>query len=409
MSKRSRLFRKIRREGYTILIPDMLPYHLRLVADVFTQHGYKTYMCLTSGREVKDEGLKSVHNDACYPALLVTGQFITELKSGKFDLNKTAVLMSQTGGGCRASNYISLIRKALSKEYPQIPVLSINLSGLEKDCSIPLTLKMMYQMLLSFLYGDMLMNLYNQVRPYEKFKGQAQKILDSCFKKINSQLNQGIHGFYRVKKNYRYMVEAFSEIKIPETRKPRVGIVGEIYVKYSSLANNNLADFLVEEGVEPFFPSFNEFLLYCLVNAQNDFKLYRRNRFIYPWAKLAYRILYGMTKKQADSLKDTQFIPYDDFEEIRKNSSLIISQGVKMGEGWLIPSEMVTMGLHGSKNIVCAQPFGCLPNHIAGKGMIRPIKQICPELNIAAIDYDPGATKVNQENRIKLMLSNIRK
>ncbi len=407
MSKRSKLFKKIRKEGYTILIPDMLPYHLRLIADVFSKHGYKTHMCTASGRVVKDEGLKNVHNDACYPALLVTGQFICELKSGNYDLNKVAVMMSQTGGGCRASNYIFLIRKALAKEFPNVPVLSINLSGLEKDCSIPLTIPMMYQMILAVLYGDMLMNLFNQVRPYEKTKGQAQGILDECFKKINDELNGNKRGFYHIKKNYRYMIDEFSKISIPDVRKPRVGIVGEIYVKYSALANNNLADFLVEENSEPFFPSMMEFLLYCLVNTQNDYKLYRRDKVSHIFGKIGYDIAYKMTREQAKMLKGTKFIPYDDFEEVKKNSSLIISQGVKMGEGWLIPSEMVTMGLHGSKNIVCAQPFGCLPNHIVGKGMIRPIKKICPDLNIAAIDYDPGATKVNQENRIKLMLSNI--
>jgi len=407
MSKRSALFKKLKKEGYTILIPDMLPYHFRLVADVFTKHGYKTQMCTASGRVVKDEGLKSVHNDACYPALLTTGQFITELKSGKYDLNKTAVMMSQTGGGCRASNYIFLIRRALAKEFPQVPVLSLNLSGLEKDASLPLTPGLAYQTVLSILYGDMLMNLYNQVRPYETENGQAKGILNDCFERINSQLNKGQKGFYHIKKNYQFMIDSFSKIKIPANRKPRVGIVGEIYVKYSALANNDLAEFLVSENVEPFYPSFMEFLLYCLANNSNDYKLYRRNKFTHSFVKIGYNIALKMTRVQANMLKGTQFIPYDDFEETRKNCKLIISQGVKMGEGWLIPAEMVTMGLHGSKNIVCAQPFGCLPNHIAGKGMIRPIKNICPDLNIAAIDYDPGATKVNQENRIKLMLSNI--
>lgn len=210
-----------------------------------------------------------------------------------------------------------------------------------------------------------------------------------------------------MKANYAFMVKEFSAIKIPEKKKPRVGIVGEIYVKYSALANNGLEDFLVSEGCEPVLPSLMEFLMYCLINNGNDFRLYGHNKVSHIFAHLAYKWLYKRTMDEARALKGTQFRPFDDFEKVRANSAKIISQGVKMGEGWLIPSEMVTMAEEGIEDIVCAQPFGCLPNHIVGKGMIRPIKALYPNLNIAAIDYDPGATKVNQENRIKLMLSNI--
>jgi predicted nucleotide-binding protein (sugar kinase/HSP70/actin superfamily) len=300
-----------------------------------------------------------------------------------------------------------LIRKAIEKEFPQVPVLSLNVSGLEKEKSLPLSLSLALEMMLVFFYGDMMMLLFNQTVPYETYKGQAREIMDRVHQKITDQLNKKEKGFYHMKRNYAYMVKEFSAIKIPEKRKPRVGIVGEIYVKYSTLANNGLTDFLVSEGCEAVQPSLIEFLLYCLVNNDNDFHLYGKNKFSYLPAKLAYKWLYKRTKDQAKALKGSQFIPYDDFEEIKKNGNKIISEGVKMGEGWGIPSEMVTMAQHGIKDIVCAQPFGCLPNHIVGKGMIRPVKAMCPELNIAAIDYDPGATKVNQENRIKLMLSNI--
>jgi predicted nucleotide-binding protein (sugar kinase/HSP70/actin superfamily) len=404
-SERRKFWKKIRDEHYLILIPDMLPMHFTLIADVFSKHGYQTQMVTATGREVKDEGLKSVQNDACYPALICTGQFMCELKSGKYDLKHTAVMISQTGGGCRASNYLSLIKKAMAKEFPEVPVLSLNVSGLEKVHSIPISPKMLLEMTYCTLYGDLLMLLFNQTHPYEAEKGQAQKILDDCFAYIKARLHG--HGFYSLKKNSEYLIKEFSQIKIPEVRKPKVGIVGEIYVKYSALANNGINDFLVEEGCEPFSPSLMEFLLYCLVNIQNDYKLYGRNRWVKGPAKLVYKFLLGKTRQQAKFLKGTQFDPYDDFEEIRHNTSKIISQGVKMGEGWLIPSEMVTLAEHGVRDIVCCQPFGCLPNHIVGKGMIRPLKAICPEMNVAAIDCDPGATKVNQENRIKLMLSNI--
>lgn len=402
---RRKLWKKIKDENYLILIPDMLPYHFTLIADVFTHHGYKTKMVSAEGREVKDEGLKNVQNDACYPALIVTGQFLCELKSGKYDLSHTAVMMSQTGGGCRASNYISLIRRAIGKEFPQVPVLSLNVSGLEKTNSMPLTPSMIFEMMYSTLYGDLLMLLFNQTHPYESQKGEAKAIMEQCFSYIHQKLNG--HGFLNIKKNYEYFIKAFSKIKIPEKRKPIVGVVGEIYVKYSALANNGLNDFLVDEGLEAFSPSLMEFILYCLSNSEEDHKLYGRNKLLWPLTRLVYRIALKKTRQQATALKGSQFRPYDDFEEIKKNCSKIISQGVKMGEGWLIPSEMVTMAEKGVRDIVCCQPFGCLPNHIVGKGMIRPLKKLCPELNIAAIDYDPGATKVNQENRIKLMLSNI--
>ncbi|MFA6755701.1 MAG: 2-hydroxyglutaryl-CoA dehydratase [Bacilli bacterium] len=409
MSQRSKLFKKFRKEHYTILIPDMLPYHFSLISELFKKHGYNFKVVTAKGRIVKDEGLKSVHNDACYPALIVTGQFITELKSGKYDLNKTCVMMSQTGGGCRASNYISLIRKAIQKQFPQVNVLSLNISGLEKTYSLPLNLKMLYEALYCCLYGDFLMLLFNQVRPYETKKGQASDILNKLTENLVYKLNHKGKGFYNLKKNYQEIINGFNEIKIPTKRKERIGIVGEIYVKYSALANNNLVDFLVSEGYEPFLPSLLEFMEYCFANGENDFLFYGKNKISHIFSKLANKIIHRFTTKQTKILENTQYIPYEDFKEIQENSHKIISEGVKMGEGWLIPSEMITMALHGVKGIVCCQPFGCLPNHIVGKGMIRPVKKICPDINIAAIDYDPGATNVNQENRIKLMLSNIKK
>ncbi len=406
-SERKAFWKKIKKENYTILFPDMLPTHFAIIQEVFRKHGFNCQMMTATGRQVKDEGLKCIHNDACYPALIVTGQFMVELKSGKYDLKHTAVMMSQTGGGCRASNYISLIRKAMAKEFPEVPVISLNFSGLEKKYSLPVSPKMALEMVYSCLYGDMLMNLYNQTHPYEKEKGEAEAIKNDCTKHIVDCLHT--HGYYSVKRNYAYMVKRFSEIAIPQVRKPRVGIVGEIYVKYSSMANNQLNDFLVGEGCEVLSPALMEFILYCLVNIQNDYDFYHRNRFTHLLGRLGFKAAYKMCRKQANALKNSQFLPYDDFKEISANTARIISQGVKMGEGWLIPSEMVTMADHGINSIVCCQPFGCLPNHIVGKGMVRPIKKLCPNVNIAAIDYDPGATKVNQENRIKLMLSNLSK
>ena len=406
MNKRKAFFNKLKKEKYTILLPNMLPIHFRFLSKTFNLAGYKTELLETEGRQIKDEGLKNIHNDACYPALIVTGQYIDALNSGKYDLNKTAVLITQTGGGCRASNYYFLIKKALEKQFPQVPVITLNVSGLEKDFSIPIGFKMAKNMLCSVLYGDLIMLLYNQTKPYETYKNQADEIQEKCFDNLLTKMDKG-KGFLRLKKNYQYIINEFSLIKIPQKRKPRVGIVGEIFVKYSSLANNHLVDFLVSEQTEVELPSLTEFLLYCLSNNNVDYKLYKHHKFTHMFVSLAYKFLYKMSINLNKSLKGSQFYPYEDFENVKKACQGIISRGVKMGEGWLIPAEMVAMAKRGVKNIVCAQPFGCLPNHIVGKGMIRPIKNMFPDVNIAAIDYDPGATKVNQENRIKLMLANI--
>ncbi len=393
---------------HTILIPDMLPIHFGLIMEIFRQSGYKMELLRTATRNVVDEGLKNVHNDTCYPALLVIGQFIDAIKSGKYDPDKTALLISQTGGGCRASNYIHLLRKALDKDYPQIPVLSINFSGLEKDSGFKITIAMFYRMLYAVLYGDILMSLYNQTRAYEVNKGDAEKVLNVWQKKIAESFKNKT--FTKTKKYYKEILNDFAGINVTKESKIRVGIVGEIYVKYSPLANNHLEDFLIEEGCEPVVPAFLDFCLYCAVNNVIDGKLYNfinKNTTVF---NIAYKYIYGKQREMIKIMKeDGRFDPPHDFEELRHNADKFFHQGVKMGEGWLIPAEMAALAQSGTKNIICTQPFGCLPNHIVAKGESRVIKQAFPDANITAVDYDPGATKVNQENRIKLMLANARK
>ena len=394
------------KKDYKILIPTMLPIHFELIAAVLGNYGYNVELLKIESRKVKDEGLKNVHNDTCYPALIVIGQFIAALKSGDYDVNKTAVLITQTGGGCRASNYFYLLRKTLKREFPQVPVLSLNISGLEKDNSIHNTLGLGIELTACCLYGDMIMTLYNQTRSYQ-IDGEADKARDDCFKYCIDRVHNPIR-FFQKKKIYRYILNRFSTIDLPEKRKPKVGIVGEIYVKYSSLANNHLEDFIVSEGCEPVVPGLLDYILYSLSNTITDHKLYKRSRWTFIPAKMSYNYINRRINEQIRIVKKyPKFTPPESFDENMENCKLIINQGVKMGEGWLIPAEMVTLGKNGVKNIVCAQPFGCLPNHIVGKGMIRPVKKICPDVNIAPIDYDPDATKVNIENRIKLMLSNI--
>ncbi len=396
------------KQTHTILIPDMLPIHFGLIMEIFRAGGYKMELLTTSTRSVVDEGLKHVHNDTCYPALLVIGQFIDALKSGKYDVNKVALLISQTGGGCRASNYIHLLRKALDEEFPQIPVLSLNFSGLEKDSGFKITAGMFLQMLYAVLYGDLLMSLYNTCRAYELNKGDSKAVLEKWQDKIAELFRKG--GYRKTKKLYREILADFSKIERTKEKKVRVGIVGEIYVKYSPLANNHLEDFLISEGCEPVVPAFLDFCLYCAVNTVNDGKIYNFSTNTTKIFGIAYKLIYGMQKQMIRIVKEHgEFDPPHDFEDLRAYADKYMHQGVKMGEGWLIPAEMAALAHGGVENIICTQPFGCLPNHIVAKGMSRVIKEAFPQANIVAVDYDPGATRVNQENRIKLMLANARK
>ena len=395
------------KKTHTILVPDMLPIHFNLILSIFRQYGYHTELLQTSTRKVIDEGLKNVHNDTCYPALLVIGQFMDALKSGKYNPDTTALLLSQTGGGCRASNYIHLLRKALSENFPQVPVISLNFSGLEKGSGFVLTVPMMIKLVFAVLYGDMLMLLFNQCKPYELEPNSTDKVLASWQKKISNEFEK--NNFFSTSKTYKEILDDFAAIPRSKVQKPRVGIVGEIYVKYSPLANNHLEEFLISEGCEPVVPGLLDFCMYCAINNVNDGKLYDFKNKTTFFNKIGYDFFYSKQKQMISAVKKHGvFNTPHDFEHLRHNADKYIHQGVKMGEGWLIPAEMAALAETGTENIICTQPFGCLPNHIVAKGMSRVIKEAFPIANIVAIDYDPGATKVNQENRIKLMLANIK-
>lgn len=395
---------------HTILVPDMLPIHFKLIISIFEAEGYKMELLQNSSRSVVDEGLKNVHNDACYPALLVIGQFMDALKSGKYDLDKTALMITQTGGGCRASNYIHLLRKAVDKNYPQIPVVSLNFSGLEKDSAFKITPVMFLKLFYAVLYGDLLMTCYNKCRTYEINKGQAEKVLDKWQKRLGNMFRKKSNFYLKLGRISNDILDDFAEIPLSSEKKIRVGIVGEIYVKYSPLANNHLEDFLISEGCEPVVPSLLEFVMYCAAGTFNDAKIYDNSNTQSRIYRLGYELMYHQQKKLISIMnKHGSFEPFHDFEHLRKLADKYINQGVVMGEGWLIPAEMAALVQSGVDNIICTQPFGCLPNHIVAKGMSRAIKKDNPDANIVAIDYDAGATRVNQENRIKLMLANARR
>lgn len=398
------------KKTHTILVPDMLPIHFKLLIAIFEAEGYKMELLKNDSRSVVDEGLKNVHNDACYPALLVIGQFIDALNSGKYDPDKTALLITQTGGGCRASNYIYLLRKAVDKNYPQVPVVSLNFSGLEKDSAFKITPKMFVKLLYAVLYGDLLMTCYNKCRAYEVNRGESRKVLDKWQNRLGNIFRKGSGLYLKTKRVYRDILNDFGAIPLTGEKKIRVGIVGEIYVKYSPLANNHLEDFLISEGCEPVVPSLLEFVMYTASASFNNARIYDNRTKTSRLFKLGYKLIYSKQKELIKVMREQgNFEPLHDFEYLRTLADRYINQGVVMGEGWLIPAEMAALAKSGVENIICAQPFGCLPNHIVAKGMSRAIKEDNPNANIVAIDYDPGATRVNQENRIKLMLANARK
>lgn len=397
------------KKDYTILVPNMLPIQLGLICQLMCNYGFNMELLDTEGPGIVDQGLKNVHNDTCYPALLVIGQLMDAIESGKYDTHKIALILPQTGGGCRASNYIHLMRKALlNNSYSYIPVISLNFSGLEDNPGFKLTPQMLLQVAYGVLVGDLIMQIYNQCRPYEVVPGSSQKAVELCMKTITERFtgNRFIH-YSEVRRLYRFVLEVFGKVKLDHSKpKKKVGVVGEIYVKFSPLGNNHLEDFLVAENCEPVLPGLMDFCLYSIYNGVIDHELYGRSSKVAMRNQMLYHFVLGKQKDMIRLIEQHgKFRAPAKFDEVRKLSQQIIGQGVKMGEGWLLPAEMVELITEGVNNIVCTQPFGCLPNHIAGKGMIRKIREHYPQANIVAVDYDPSASKINQENRIKLMLS----
>ncbi len=400
-------FTKEMKQTHTILMPNMLDVHFRLLQKMFRTYGYKMELLQNEDKNLIEEGLKYVHNDTCYPALLTIGQMVSALKSGKYDLDKTALIMSQTGGGCRASNYIHLLRKALvNADLKDIPVISLNLSGLEKNSGFKFTLPMLRRALAALIYGDLLMLLENQVIPYEKNKGEAKALTVKWTDKICNlfEKNEGI-GATSSKVFLKQIVDEYSKIEITDEKKIKVGIVGEIYVKYSALANNYLQEFLESEGCEVMVPGILAFILFKTDNRIEDIKLYGGSGAKKIAIDTIFKYFLRFEDALIEALEGSRFVPPARYEHLKKLVEPMIGYGCKMGEGWLLTAEMLELIETGYENVVCAQPFGCLPNHIVGKGMIRKICKSMPKANIVPIDYDPGATKVNQENRIKLMLA----
>ena len=404
-------FTKQMRKEYTILCPQMSPFHFGILEAAFNASGYNLEVLPNDNKHAVDVGLKYVNNDACYPSLMVVGQIMDALLSGKYDLSKTAVIMSQTGGGCRASNYIAFIRRALKKAgMEQVPVISINLSGLESNPGFKLTLPLIKRIVYGAVFGDILMKCVYRMRPYELEKGivnRKHKIWEQ--RAIAFVTGSSVsHGTF--KKMCREMVHDFDTIPISDEKKPRVGIVGEILVKFLPAANNHLADLLEAEGAEPVVPDLIDFICYCFYNQNFKVEKLGFKKSKATIANLGLRAIDWLRKTANEALEQSRhFTPAADIRDLAKMAAPIVSAGNQTGEGWFLTGEMMELIHGGVPNIVCIQPFGCLPNHIVGKGVIKEVRREHPEANIVAIDYDPGASEVNQLNRIKLMLSTAQK
>lgn len=398
-------FTKEMKKNHTILAPQMSPIHFQFLQEAFRVAGYNLEVLPSVDKKAVEEGLKYVNNDACYPSIIVVGQIIEALKSGRYDLSNTSVIITQTGGGCRATNYIGFLRKALSDAgFDSIPVISLNAIGMEKNPGFKITLKLLNRLMMALVYGDLLMRVLYRVRPYEKIKGSANLLYETWTQRCKEALHNG--DFKRFKGNIRGIVEDFDNIELNYEKKPKVGLVGEILVKFHPTANNGIVDIVEKEGAEAVMPDLVDFLFYCAFDANFKYEKLSgsmKKKMINNAAIVGMEYYRKEMKKVLGNSK--RFTAPSSIYKLAEDASEILSVGNQTGEGWFLTAEMIELIKGGAQNIVCMQPFACLPNHVTGKGMIKELKRRYPQANIVAVDYDPGASEVNQLNRIKLMLS----
>ena len=403
---KKKIFTKDMRD-YKILIPQMAPIHFELIETAVKSCGYNVELLRNCTDHTVETGLKYVNNDACYPSILVTGQMIEALESGKYDLNKTALIMSQTGGGCRATNYIGFIRKALKDAgFADIPVISFNVVGMEKMPGFKITPKLVEKLLKVVVYGDLLQKMLTKNRAYEVHKGETQKLYDTWMEKCKKLLEHS--SMAEFKQSIYDMVEDFEKIELDTSvEKPKVGIVGEVLIKYHPFGNNFVADKLEQEGAEVVLPDFMGFVKFMATHKITFNTLIKTDKFKAKIFKLAIKLIDILEKDERIALANSKkgYLQPCDIWELETKVKDILSIGNQTGEGWFLTAEMIEYIEHGIPNIVCVQPFACLPNHVVGKGVIKTIRDQFPYANIAAIDYDPGASEANQTNRIKLLMA----
>ena len=401
------IFTKEMRKDYTILMPQMAPIHFELLEAAVAHSGYKVELLRECTDHTVETGLKYVNNDACYPSILTTGQFIEALESGKYDVNRTAIIMSQTGGGCRATNYIGFIRKALKDAgFAQVPVISFNVVGMEKMPGFKLTLPFAERLLKTLVYADILQKMLTKNRAYEVNKGETQKLFEEWMEKCKKLIEKST--IKEFKKSIYNIVEDFEKIELDTSvQKPKVGIVGEVLIKYHPFGNNFVANKLEEEGAEVILPDFMGFIKFIATHKITFNQLIKTDKVKAKIFKTAIKLIDILEKDEKIALANSKkgYLQPCDIWHLEEQVKDVLSIGNQTGEGWFLTAEMIEYMEHGITNIVCVQPFACLPNHVVGKGVIKTIRNKYPEANISPIDYDPGASEANQTNRIKLLMT----
>ena len=399
------IFTKEMKKDWTILAPQMSPMHFQFIERAARAEGYNLDVLPANDKCAMEEGLKYVNNDACYPSILVIGQMINALKSGKYNPRKTAVIITQTGGGCRATNYVGFLKKGLREAgFGYVPIISLNLLGLEKQPGFNMTYSFIKRLIMGIVYGDLLMRVLYRVRPYEKIKNSANNLYEYWREKAFENIDNCNKA--EMNRNIKLIVKEFDNLEINNNIKPKVGVVGEILVKYHPTANNNIVDVLEREGAEVVVPELLDFFLYCCYNSKFKAESLSGSKFVKSICSLAISYIESFRKVVIKELKDSERFGHPiSIRYLAERASKVISLGNQTGEGWLLTGEMIELIEENVNNIVCIQPFACLPNHVTGKGMIKALKSKYPLANIMAVDYDPGASEVNQLNRIKLMMS----
>ena len=400
-------FTKEMRRDYTILVPQMAPIHFELFEEALNSSGYKVEVLKDCSMNTVETGLKYVNNDACYPSILVTGQLIEALQSGKYDVNKTALIISQTGGGCRATNYIGFIRKALKDAgFENVPVISFNFNGIEKNSGFKITIPLIKKLAKALIYGDLLQTVLYKNRAYEITKGESNNLYNKWIKKCKKLINKST--IKQFNESLYEIVNDFEKIKLDKSiKKPKVGIVGEILIKYHPYGNNYVVDLLEKEGAEVFVPELMGFVKYILKNATIRNKLLKTSKIQADIFNFAINFIDVVEKDYTKALANSKkgYLKPCNINKLEKEVRQILSTGNQTGEGWLLTAEMIEFIKEGVSNIVCLQPFACLPNHVVGKGVIKTIRTKYINANITAVDYDPGASSTNQTNRIKLLMT----
>ena len=404
-------FTKEMKKTYTLLCPQMSPIHFDLLEPAIRSFGYRIEVLQNHNRNAVDVGLQYVNNDACYPSLIVIGQIMDALLSGRYDLDHTAVLMTQTGGGCRASNYIGFIRRALEKAgMPQVPVVSVNANGMETNPGFTFTVPLITKAMQAIVYGDIFMRVLYATRPYEAEPGSADALHGKWKARCIASLSKRSAAMMEFGRNIRGIIRDFDNLPRTGVRKPKVGIVGEILVKFSPLANNHVVELLESEGAEAVMPDLMDFLLYSFYNSNFKAEHLGTKKSTARLCNAGIALLEYLRRTARKELSASRhFTPPSSINELAEMAKGFVSLGNQTGEGWFLTGEMLELIHSGVNNIICTQPFGCLPNHIVGKGVIKELRRHYPQSNIIAVDYDPGASEVNQLNRIKLMLSTAQK